>query len=74
MEVEDRIEDDLVDVKDVKFDMKVEDEGQQESYSNPYFLMDSLKAKSCKKTNPLFEMSVSVTSKVPSAERKLSNG
>lgn len=68
MEVEDRIEDEdniQVHVNDVKFEMKVEDEGQQESYDNPYFLMDNLKSKAGKKTNSLFEMSVSVTHKAP---------
>jgi len=41
--------------------MKVDEENNEETYDDPYYLMDRLKADSKKKNNSLFEMSVSVT-------------
>jgi hypothetical protein len=67
MEVEDRIDEEegTLDLNDVKFEMKVEDERMQRDdeedfmYENPYALMDNLKSEK----NSKFGMSVSVTHK-----------
>jgi len=67
MEVEDRIDEEegTLDLNDVKFEMKVEDERMQKDdeedfiYENPYALMDNLKSEK----NSKFGMSVSVTHK-----------
>ncbi len=68
MEVEDRIDEEegTLDLNDVKFEMKVEDERMQRDdeedfmYENPYALMDNLKSGK----NSKFGMSVSVTHKI----------
>ncbi len=67
MEVEDRIDEEegTLDLNDVKFEMKVEDERMQRDdeedfmYENPYALMDNLRSEK----NSKFGMSVSVTHK-----------
>jgi hypothetical protein len=69
MEVEDRIEDDEeLELKDISVSMKVDEENNEETYDDPYYLMDRLKADSKKKNNSLFEMSISVTKKLKPEE------